>query len=435
MLCFMAVSFSQDSSLVKDPSLGFGGFFKDYFTPQNIKNSSLSSVVQHGNYASISSMNPGLNITYLQGISSHLDFMAVLGGSFTKYAHKEAQYPTNDQFLLDLDAQVNIKLLTDRYICVPYLTEGLGASFYNSNGNYLMGNAISGGGLQFKVTPTFFVLLQTTYKFGLTNGDRDNLNYSIGFVGSLKEKKAPAPKAIPLPAVVEKDTDGDGIVDAKDSCPTVAGVAKYNGCPIPDTDGDGINDEQDKCPTVPGVARYQGCPVPDTDGDGINDEQDSCPKVPGMAKYHGCPIPDTDGDGVNDEEDKCPTVPGTKENHGCPEIQTKINSLAKNVYFNTGTATIGVKSIAPLNEVAAILVQYPSAKLSIEGYTDNKGNATANKLLSQKRADAIKEYFARKGIDAGRLTSTGFGMENPVADNKTAAGRAQNRRVELKANY
>lgn len=70
----------------------------------------------------------------------------------------------------------------------------------------------------------------------------------------------------------------------------MAGLAKYNGCPVPDTDKDGINDENDKCPNVAGVARYEGCPVPDGDGDGVNDEEDKCPTVAGDAKNAGCPL-------------------------------------------------------------------------------------------------------------------------------------------------
>ncbi|HVM88421.1 MAG TPA: porin family protein, partial [Puia sp.] len=72
-----------------------------------------------------------------------------------------------------------------------------------------------------------------------------------------------------------------------------------------DTDMDGVADNIDLCPTIPGLTKYNGCPVPDTDKDGINDEEDSCKTVAGVAKYHGCPVPDTDGDGINDEEDSC----------------------------------------------------------------------------------------------------------------------------------
>jgi hypothetical protein len=85
---------------------------------------------------------------------------------------------------------------------------------------------------------------------------------------------------------IEADSDGDGISDPNDKCPTVVGVSRYDGCPIPDSDNDGINDELDKCPNQAGTAKYDGCPVPDTDNDGINDENDKCPTVAGTAKYY-----------------------------------------------------------------------------------------------------------------------------------------------------
>ncbi|MGL1166908.1 hypothetical protein ACSTLJ_00130, partial [Vibrio parahaemolyticus] len=68
--------------------------------------------------------------------------------------------------------------------------------------------------------------------------------------------------------------------------------------------------------------------------------EDKCPTVPGLAKYNGCPIPDTDGDGVNDEEDKCPTVKGTVANAGCPELAAQYKFDNKKVLFNTGTAVL-----------------------------------------------------------------------------------------------
>jgi outer membrane protein OmpA-like peptidoglycan-associated protein len=231
------------------------------------------------------------------------------------------------------------------------------------------------------------------------------------------------------------DTDGDGVPDNEDKCPNVPGLAKYNGCPIPDTDGDGINDEEDKCPTVAGIAKYNGCPVPDTDGDGINDEEDLCPTIAGVAKYHGCPIPDTDGDGVNDEQDKCPTVAGPKSNAGCPEIKketiAKVQKAANNIFFQTGKAVILAKSNAQLNEVVKVLKEDPSLFLDIKGHTDNVGKSETNQKLSQQRADAVKAYMVKKGIDASRLASTGYGDTQPIAPNATAAGRQKNRRVEM----
>ena len=248
------------------------------------------------------------------------------------------------------------------------------------------------------------------------------LNYRFG--------KKPAPYvAPPPPPPPPADKDNDGILDDTDKCPDVAGIAKYQGCPIPDTDKDGINDEQDSCVTVAGIAKYKGCPVPDTDGDGINDEQDSCATVAGVAKYQGCPIPDTDNDGVNDEEDKCPTIAGVPENGGCPLI--KFN--AANVQFASGTATLTKGAKTELNKGVQIMnVQYPDIKVAIIGHTDNTGKPETNQKLSESRAEAVKKYLVSKGVSADRLTTSGAGADNPIEDNGTAAGKAKNRRVEFK---
>ena len=432
-----ATSFSQSTvHSVRESSFGIGFFLKDFTTAQNIRATSINKVISKGNYAKTSDMNLGLNVSYYKGITSHVDFKALLGGCFTRYGVDSTYLNSTEQFLLDLNARLNIKLLTDKHLINPYLTTGIGASNYNTS--TFMTNLDAGAGFEVNVSKGAFFYLEAAYRFKFTGSAQDNLNYSLGFATPITAKKVtvkPVAVIVPLPPVVEADTDGDGIVDSKDKCPTVAGTAKYNGCPMPDKDGDGINDEEDKCPTVMGLARYNGCPIPDTDGDGVNDELDSCPKVVGLAKYNGCPVPDTDGDGVNDDLDKCPTVVGLKENAGCPEIQKKMSELAKNVYFNSGTSTISTKATKALNDVFVILKANPSAKLSIEGHTDNAGKSDTNKKLSQKRADAIAAYLAKKGIAANRLTATGFGDEKPVADNKTSEGRAKNRRVELKATY
>jgi outer membrane protein OmpA-like peptidoglycan-associated protein len=429
-------TFGQTTNLKKLPTLGIGFNLKDFKTAQLINDKSLSDVLLNKSYSKINDMAPGLNVSYYQGLTNNIDFMATLGATFTDYTYKGKTYGSGSNFLLDLDAHLNFKLLTDNYFVVPYITAGLGASMYR--GTYFMANGITGLGLQFKLGEGSFIFLQSTYKYHVSELSKENLNYSLTFASPLVDRKvAPvvvAPPAAPV-VVPEKDTDGDGIVDSKDKCPAAAGTAKYDGCPVPDTDKDGINDENDKCPTVAGLAKYNGCPIPDTDKDGINDENDKCPTVAGVARYQGCPIPDTDNDGVNDEEDKCKTEVGPASNGGCPEIQAKIAELAKNVYFATGSTEVTFKNYKPLDEVVTILKEHTNAVLSIEGHTDNVGSDANNTKLSQKRADAIKAYFVKKGIDASRLTATGFGSSKSIGDNKTAKGRAENRRVEMNSKY
>ena len=249
-----------------------------------------------------------------------------------------------------------------------------------------------------------------------------------------KAPPLPAPPAPPV-AVAEKDSDGDGILDSKDKCPTVPGVARYEGCPVPDTDGDGIYDDKDKCPEMKGFPELDGCPYPDRDRDGVTDNKDRCPDEPGSTKNDGCPITDRDGDGVNDDVDRCPDTPGPASNQGCPEVKedviTKTERIARSIYFQTNSARLQARSNTPLNELAQILKDNPQYNLSIEGHTDNVGSNEYNLTLSNNRANTVKNYLIGKGIDAARITAQGFGEEQPVADNNTSQGRSLNRRVVL----
>jgi outer membrane protein OmpA-like peptidoglycan-associated protein len=227
------------------------------------------------------------------------------------------------------------------------------------------------------------------------------------------------------------DRDKDGTPDDSDPCPDVAGPTNTKGCP--DRDSDGIADKDDTCPDQAGIAAFMGCP--DTDGDGISDNKDACPSVKGTAAMNGCP--DTDGDGIADDADKCPTVVGVASNKGCPEV--KIDDKAKEIFkkamtgiqFETGKDIIKKTSYPILDNVVQVLKDNPKWDVEVQGHTDNVGKAESNKALSQRRAEAVDNYLISKGIDKNRLTAVGFGPDKPVADNKTPAGRAKNRRVEF----
>jgi OmpA-OmpF porin, OOP family len=249
-----------------------------------------------------------------------------------------------------------------------------------------------------------------------------------------------------------KDTDGDGIPDIVDACPTVPGVPdpdpKKNGCP-PDRDGDGIPDDKDACPDVPGVPdpdpKKNGCP-PDRDGDGIPDDKDACPDVPGVPdpdpKKNGCPK-DSDGDGIPDDKDACPFEPGPPSDdpaqNGCPKkyklvvVTKKQIQIKQQIKFAFNKATIqGKISFDILDEVAQALRDNPQIKkLRIEGHTDNVGGPDFNLKLSQRRADAVMAELVKRGIEPGRMEATGFGKTRPIASNSTEKGRAENRRTEF----
>ncbi len=431
---FVTSAFAQRSWLPakKGTLLGIHFNMADFKAPLGIKDPITGKV-----YSPIRDMNKGVSISYWRGITSKIDLSVKANAMFRDYGAIYRGITGKSEIGLELEPTINIRPNTDAARISPFITAGIGGGLYNDKfGGYIP----AGLGLQWNMNSITYMFLQAQYKFTLTDKVLgDNLFYSVGFAQNIgKEKVMPPPP--PPPPVVEtpKDRDGDGVIDSEDKCPDVAGLASLQGCP--DKDGDGITDADDKCPDVKGLAKYNGCPIPDTDKDGVNDEQDKCPTVPGVARYQGCPIPDTDGDGVNDEEDKCPSVAGPASNYGCPEIKQavieKINIAAKNIFFATGSSKLLPKSFKSLNEVAKIMSEDASLMLDIDGYTDNTGTADKNQVLSEARAAAVKAYLASKGVDESKMTATGHGQEDPVADNKTAAGRAKNRRVEMKArNY
>ena len=226
------------------------------------------------------------------------------------------------------------------------------------------------------------------------------------------------------------DSDGDMVIDSEDRCPDKPGLKEFKGCP--DTDKDGIPDIDDLCPTVPGIPQFQGCP--DTDKDGIPDNKDKCPNDPGPANLEGCP--DRDGDGVVDIEDKCPTVPGVKEYQGCPPPRVEVTKekilIREKVFFETNKSIIKSESFGLLNEVAKVLVDHREiGKVRVEGHTDNVGKRPKNQVLSQNRAESVRSYLIKQGVDAFRLEAQGYADTVPLTGNDTDAGRSVNRRVEF----
>lgn len=231
------------------------------------------------------------------------------------------------------------------------------------------------------------------------------------------------------------DADFDKVYDFEDSCINDPGPRSNKGCPFKDRDGDGIGDAQDKCPDVAGLPKFQGCP--DTDGDGIIDIEDECPKVWGVLSYKGCPPPpnDSDHDGVSDIDDLCPDVPGPKSNKGCPEPkkeeQVALQKAFENLLFETGKDVIVKSSFPSLDQLALVMQKYPISKLHLEGHTDNVGDDQANMDLSQRRAEAVRQYLANKGVSLSRIETSGLGETKPKATNDTEEGRHINRRVEM----
>ncbi|MBS1609252.1 MAG: OmpA family protein [Bacteroidetes bacterium] len=410
LLLFVLTTLTILGFAQKKPSaIGFSFNLVDFQTPTDIKNTSLHDVLKSGDWHKGARLDPSFSLVYWKGLTNHLDVSARYNGIFGSNTLSGLTNKSDlQEYYNELEAALHARALKSTAVVNPFLTAGLGVGNYWKNFG-LAPYAPLGVGLEVNIASEAFIHILANYRLSFDNKKLpNNLFYSLGVSQSLgkpKEKVIPPP---PIPVVVNIDKDNDGVVDSIDACPDVAGIASLKGCP--DKDGDGIADKEDKCPDVPGLARYQGCPIPDSDKDGINDE-----------------------------EDKCPNLAGVKENQGCPiikeEIKKKIELAAKNIYFATGSAKLLAKSYKGLNEVVKILNEDPGMKLAIDGHTDNTGKADKNQILSENRAAAVKAYLVSKGIDESRLTAVGHGQDQPIADNKTAAGRAKNRRVEMTLNY
>ncbi len=417
---------AQNNYYKKPKTLGVHVTLQDYVTAAQIRQLGMSDVLSKKEWGATGRTKAGIAVSYTEGLSDHFDFNARAGfalmnapmQTMTAYG---TQRGTRAYF--ESDANIFMKLLSDQYFMSPFLSAGAGASLWQG---YYAAYVPVGGGLQLNLFDGTLMTFQAQYRLPVTANNNFHLFYSMGVLAELFPRK-PKP-VVKLAPPVPVDTDKDGVPDATDKCPLVAGVAKYDGCPIPDTDKDGINDENDKCPTVAGIAKYNGCPIPDTDKDGINDEEDKCPTVAGTAKYGGCPIPDKDGDGINDEEDRCIDIPGVAANKGCPVISISSDNLK----FQTGKTLLSSKATKDLNTVADIMKNNEVVSITIEGHTDNTGSDKINDPLSNNRANAVKAFLVKKGIDAARMETVGYGSKNPVASNKTSKGRAENRRVDVK---
>ncbi|AXY78168.1 OmpA family protein [Paraflavitalea soli] len=436
LLLLHTIALCQDDDYIQNPTLGVHFIFNDFKSAQAIRSTSLGAALRNKQFGKVKEMSPGLAINYIHGLSPSFDFTGTLAGSILDYSFKDGTTAGKDNLLLEVDASIRGKMFSNKYVVSPYFQVGVGASKYKG---YYGAFIPAGLGLQVNLFDEAFLLINSQYRIGITDKASNHFFYSIGLAGAIGKRKA-TPKVIPpppLPPPPPPDSDGDGVIDSLDACPQAKGLAQFQGCP--DTDGDGIPDKDDKCPDQRGLERYQGCPIPDTDGDGINDEEDKCPKEKGVARYQGCPVPDRDKDGVNDEEDKCPDLPGVAANNGCPEVSAevkkRIDVAARNIFFATGSAKLLAKSNKSLDEVAKLMNEDANLKLDVEGHTDNTGKPATNQALSEKRAKAVYDYLNKKGVNADRLRSAGYGQDKPVADNKTAKGRTANRRVELKLHY
>src|SRR6056300_520957 len=349
-----------------------------------------------------------------------------------------------------LDGIVKYNLTEGKII--PYLFAGYGLSRFSDdvdlNGLFPSTESnrtvLGGIGANFLLDDNFAINVSTSYRgTSETNGYSYNhlqhiigLSYNFGSGDAdgdgVSDKKDECPD---VPGLKEfngcPDTDGDGIPDNKDRCPEEAGSEELQGCP--DTDGDGIADVDDACPNEAGSAEMNGCP--DSDGDGVADNVDRCPEVSGDTANSGCPWADRDGDGVPDKNDNCPDETGTAANSGCPDEPTDLINFIKSeenrILFHSSSSSLDKVDKVTIDKLKALLDQYPTASITIEGHASSDGSEAYNQKLSEQRAAAVKAYLEAQGVSGDRLSTIGYGENKPIGDNATVKGRASNRSAKI----
>jgi outer membrane protein OmpA-like peptidoglycan-associated protein len=242
----------------------------------------------------------------------------------------------------------------------------------------------------------------------------------------------------------QKDADKDRVTDTADRCAsTPAGEpVDPNGCSEgqKDDDKDGVVNPGDRCPNTPEgeTPDPYGCVLSqqDKDADKVIDSADECPNslAGESVDPRGCGR-DTDGDKIADAKDICPATPNGQavDENGCPILfqRGERSVTLQGVTFATGKATLTPESEAVLKDAAQQLAANPEIRVQVSGYTDNTGSRATNVRISKDRAAAVERFLEANGVSPAQVTSKGFGPDKPVASNKTAEGRAKNRRVEL----
>lgn len=441
LTCFLGSAFAQDTTEVKSPKRQsfalIGGVSDMWYQNYPTRRDYVQSYTHFGiQYAAEVKPNVDVYGTLIYGIRGAKDMASA--GLGLRYYLLDREKHKNFRPFANFSGEVMADNSTRSTYSDVDLTGSIGTGFDFKILGSLYGRAMVNLGFP------FFQI----GKVDFTDGRGTYAHYTGGLVYEWGNKPKPVPAPAKVAEPVSIDTDGDGIVDKEDKCPTVKGVRANNGCPL-DSDHDGIIDAEDKCPTVAGVEENQGCPA-DTDGDGIIDTEDRCPTVAGVKANQGCPA-DADGDGVIDSEDACPTVPGVRANKGCPAdadgdgvIDTEdlmpnvaglvaLQGVPENViiYFDTDKFDLTAESTSIVDVMVKLLTAQPSLKLKLTGHTDSRQTVQYNVELSKNRVFETRKYLIKNGVKAKRMKLAWFSELVPAAPNKTVDGMKLNRRVEL----
>ena len=497
---------AQKNINTKPATVSMHVFYTDFSTAAKIRSSSLKNVLQNKLWNGLYDMQMGLGFTYHKGITNKVDFSATVDGSFTDYLYKSGLTNGSSQFLLDVQTAVNIKLLTDKHMVVPYLTGGAGVQFYKGKaGIYIP----AGVGLQFNFFKEAMVFTNAQYRLATDANTNYHFYYSVGIGSKIglkkREKLIPIPKEVVKPvvptlkpepitltaknveiivldeatnqplinvAITLQNNDGqqrNGITDINGKAIfnevaagnyTIKGSLNNIAATTANIDKNIFENtinpllvsltHNDPRFTLAGntIDKSIGQPVGNTEVNITNTTQNTTDlttsREPDGAfstqlAANGEFVIFAKKAGFISNIEKIKTLGLNRSTTlyvnlelGIAEAKVGKNMVLNNIYFEPGKAVLNTNSSTDLFKLVQFLKDNPTTRLEIQGFTDNTGNALVNKKLSEKRANSIVNYLVINGVSKSRLTAKGFGALQPIADNTTAAGKAKNRRVEMK---
>ncbi|MDB5211697.1 MAG: OmpA family protein [Sediminibacterium sp.] len=392
------------------PTLGYGAYLKDQITHNfGLQLEFLKGTVSADNTAPSSATNPYASFT------TDLNWSAALTGVLTLGNINWTQMHTAVQPYLSLGAGlINYS---------PHLVTASGTNIdYKPGGNITERFIPVGLGLKFNVSKD--INLDFGYSMNFIDGDNfdgyykgpsyNGDKFSYGHAGlefALGKRSKPQLATHNAPAALAQDLWEKNAALASS---LAAEEARLNQLNRDLANLNGLKDELAKMKI-------------DSDGDGVADYFDKCPNTPAGTKVDGsgCALP-TPPPPVRDTT----TIVKTEKYIITEEDRRIVDEAIRNLEFDFGKSTIRTRSLPYLTRVADMMVK-KGFSLKLAGHTDDVGSDAANMKLSKNRAESVKSYLVSQGVNSGKIEATGYGESQPIATNKTDAGRQKNRRVEF----
>ncbi|TSJ43146.1 OmpA family protein [Mucilaginibacter corticis] len=404
-------------------SIGLNGGILSHYTPFNGTDNGDFKSPQvswgYGGYVK-KQILPGFGIQadFLAGTIKGANANSLPSGSA---AQLNSSYATRIQWSADLAANftvANVSLNQKRSFLAPYLTAGAGYMSSSAHVN----NVPAGNNTNYH--NNWFVPVGAGFKLGLSKVVNLDFGYTVSFmksrdfdgvVGPLNDRYSYAHAGIEIALGKKKSSQLQNFSAIAALREESAAESNELRTRLAISEQKRLADEAASAAAAAQLAKDMG----DDDGDGVANKFDKCPNTPANTTVDGagCPL-------------KVP-APVIREKVIVTEADRKVVGEAiKNLEFELGKATIKERSYPTLDRVADLLVQ-KNFSLKLAGHTDNTGSMALNLALSKNRAEAVKAYLVSKGANASTIEATGYGPNQPIASNKTAAGRQQNRRVEF----